>query len=454
MRVRNLCATLAVSALSGVTPAHADFQSALGEYNAGHYELAHAHFLALAELGDCSSQFNLAAMALKGQGGPKDAGSGVGWLEAAAANGCEQLVGNKVAGLAAKLSADESSAAAGIVARYGRDALHAQGVVNPDFNCREQVPASVLQSPAPEYPRLAADTHGAIVITELTIGVDGRARDPEILLAVPESGFAAAAIESWLNSRFVPASHGGAPVESRLQAKTLFATGAGSDLSGMDTYRSARPRADAGDPQAAYLVGLTATLDASLGISYVKAGQLLLGAARDGDSRAQYWVGSQLRASSACHGQANGAVWLRHAADGGSAAAQLLLATDLLSGGPSAAQAQARELLERASSSDSFYVRKHVAALLAASAADPVRDAGTALAVAVKLAAGEIQSDPQMFEVVGAAYAANGDFRAASAQQRIAVRKAQSLGWNTRLMTQRLAAYRDGRPWRGDLLGR
>ncbi len=439
--VRTLRA-LAVSALWGAMPVHADFQSALGEYNAGHYELAHAHFLALAELGDCSSQFNLAAMALKGQGGPKDAGSGVGWLEAAAANGCEQLVGNKVAGLAAQLSADESRAAAGIVARYGRDALHAQGVVSPDFSCREQVPA-----------RVARDTHGAIVITELTIGVDGLARDPEILLAVPESGFAAAAIESWLNSRFVPASRGGTPVESRLQAKSRFATGDGSDLSGMDAYRSARPRADAGDPQAAYLVGLTASLDASLQISYVRAGQLLLGAARDGDSRAQYWLGSQLRASAACHGEPNGAVWLRHAADGGSAAAQLLLATDLLNGDPSAAQAtQARELLERAASSDSFYVRKHVAALLAASAADPVRDAGTALAVAVKLAAGEIQSDPQMFEVVGAAYAASGDFRAASAQQRIALRKAQNLGWNTRLMTQRLAAYRGGRPWRGDLL--
>ena len=164
-------------------------------------------------------------------------------------------------------------------------------------------------------------------------------------------------------------------------------------------------------------------------------------------------MGSQLRASAACHGEANGAVWLRHAAAGGSAAAQLLLATDLLNGDPSAAQAaQARELLERAASADSFYVRKHVVALLAASALDAVRDAGTALAVAVKLAAGEIQSDPQMFEAVGAAYAANGNFRAASAQQRIAIRKARTLGWNTRLMTQRLAAYRDGRPWRGDLL--
>jgi len=451
--VRSVCATLAVSALSSATPAHADFQTALGEYNAGHYEVAHAQFLALAELGDCSSQFNLGAMALKGQGGPKDAGSGVGWLQAAAGNGCERLVGNKVAGLTAKLSADESRAAAGIVARYGRDALHTQGIVSPDFSCREQVAASVLQAPAPEYPRLAGDTRqGAIVITELTIGVDGLARDPEILLAVPETGFPAAAVESWLNSRFEPASRGGAPIESRLQAKSLFAIEGGSGLSGMDAYKSARQRADAGDPVAGYLVGLTATLDASLGISSARAGQLLLASARDGDSRAQYWVGSELHATAVCHSQVNGAVWLRHAADGGSASAQLMLATDLLSADPTGAQAaQARSLLERAATSDSFYVRKHVVALLAASPLDAVRDPGTALSVATKLAAGEIQSDPQMFEAVGAAYAASGDFRQASAQQQIAIRKARSLAWNTRGMTQRLAAYRDGRPWRGDL---
>jgi len=453
VRVRSVCATLGLSALSSAIPVHADFQAALREYNAGHYDVAHAQFLALAELGDCSSQFNLGAMALQGQGGPKDAGSGVGWLQAAAGNGCERLVGNKVAGLTAKLNADESAAAAGIVARYGRDALHTQGIVSPDFSCREQVAASVLLAPAPEYPHLAGDTRqGAVVITELTIGVDGLARDPEILLAVPETGFPAAAVESWLNSRFVPASRGGAPIESRLQAKSLFAVEAGSGLSGMDAYKSARQRADAGDPVAAYLVGLTATLDASLGISSARAGQLLLAAARDGDSRAQYWVGSELHATSLCHGQVNGAVWLRHAADGGSASAQLMLATDLLSADPSAAQAaQARSLLERAATSDSYYVRKHVVALLAASPLDAVRDPGTALSVAMKLAGGEIQSDPQMFEAVGAAYAANADFRQASAQQQLAIRRARSLAWNTRVMAERLAAYRGGRPWRGDL---
>ena len=73
--------------LVGSAAVRADFQSALKDYNAGRYETAHAQFLSLAELGDCSSQFNLGAMALKGQGGPKDIASGVGWLQAAAGNG-------------------------------------------------------------------------------------------------------------------------------------------------------------------------------------------------------------------------------------------------------------------------------------------------------------------------------------------------------------------------------
>jgi uncharacterized protein len=445
-------AALVSAALLVSAAAHADFQAALRDYQAGHYDSAHSQFLALAELGDCSSQFNLGAMALKGQGGPKDTASGVGWLEAAAANGCERLVGNHLAALSAKLSPEESHAAAAILARYGPEALHAQGIVNPDFSCRDLSAATVLSAPVAEYPsQLPAPRQEAVVITALTIGVDGHARDPEILVSVPRPEFAAAAVEAWMNSLFTPAHRGGQAVVSRLQAKTLFGI-EGQTLADARPYKTARTAADAGDLAAQYLVGVTATLDSSLGISSARAEQLLLGAARDGDSAAQYWVGSQLRATAACHSQADGTVWLRHAADGGSASAQLVLASDLLNATPGDAQVrQARTLLERAAASDSYYVRKHVAALLAASPSDAVRDPPTALDVAMKLAAGEIKSDPQMFEVVAAAYAANGDFHNAVAQQELAMQKAQSLGWNTSVMGERLSAYRHNKPWRGDL---
>jgi hypothetical protein len=453
MTVTSIRLASCAGALSIAVAAHADFRAALADYNAGRYDAAHQQFLGLAELGDCSSQFNLGAMALKGQGGPKDSGSGVGWLRAAVANGCEKLIGDRLAALETRLDATERRAAEEIVARYGHEALRAQGIVEPDFSCRTDSPATLLNSPAPEYPPSAGARRPALVITALTIGVDGLARDPEILLALPGEGFAAAAVEAWLNSRFAPATRAGAPVESRLPAKLVFGVEGSQGLAGIEALRGARERADAGDAHAAYTTGLAATLDASLGISSARAGQLLLSAARDGEAEAQYWVGRELRATAACHPRIDGAVWLRHAAEGGSAAAQLILAVDLLAGTPSAAQlASARSLLEQASGADSFYVRKHVAALLAASPLDAVRDPATALRVALKLAAGEIQTDPQMFETLAAAYAASGDFGSAVAQQRIAVRKAEALGWDTRLMKRRLGEYRAGRAWPGALL--
>ena len=443
-------ALLARAAAASAAPT--DFQSALGDYRAGRYDAARTQFLSLAELGNCSAQFNLAAMALHGQGGARDPGSGAGWLQAAAGNGCSDLVAGHLAGLTAKLSPEEARAAADIMARYGPQTLEAQGVVNPEFICGDITQPSAVEATAAETPVAARGRRQpAIVITALTVGADGRARDPEVLFALPGDPFAAAAVEAWLNSYFTPAQRAGSAVAARLQAKTLFADPA--PLADAEVIRKARPAAEAGDPAAAYLVGLTALHDSSVGISKARAKELLLGAAREGNADAQYWTGSQLRASAACHPRADGAVWLRHAADGGNAAAQLLLAQDLLAGTPSASQtAQARALLAQAARADSYYVRKHVVALLATSPLDVVRDPHAALELARQLAAGAIKVDPQMYETVAAAYAANGDFKNAAAQQQLAVQTARGLHWDTRTMAERLEEYRRGTAWRGDLL--
>jgi TPR repeat protein len=458
-------ATLAVNALTALTvavltapqlsvanAAPADFQAALAEYHAGHYEAAHAAFLSLAELGNCSAQFNLGAMALHGEGGPKDLGSGAGWLQAAAGNGCGELVANHLTSLTGKLNLEETRAAADIMARYGPEALQAQGVTDPEFICHNMTPPSAVSATVAEAPAAArGKRQPAMVITALSVGADGRARDPEILFALPDESFAAAAVEAWLNTLFTPAQRGGNAVAARLEAKTLFAHTA--PLADAEVIRKARSAADAGDPAASYLIGLAALHDPSLGITGARAKHLVLGAARDGNPDAQYWVASQLRASVACHPRATGEIWLRHAADGGSASAQLLLAQDLLAGSPSAAQAtQAQSLLAQAARANAYYVRKHVVALLAGSTLDSVRDPPAALELAKQLAAGPVRSDPQMYEVVAAAYAANGDFRNASAQQRLAVDKARGLGWNVHTLTERLDAYRHDRAWHGDLL--
>jgi hypothetical protein len=286
----------------------------------------------------------------------------------------------------------------------------------------------------------------------LSIGADGFPRDPQILIADPATGFAAAAVEAWMHGRFSPASRGGVPVASQIQVHYVFTREADVDLWSTAPLKQARQAADAGDPGAEYRVGLASY--GTVSGSSPRAEDFLLRAARDGNPQAQAWIGARLQATAACHRDINGAVWLRRAAQGGAAPAQVLLARDLLSGTPGAAQvAEARALLASAAPSPDYYVMKHAAGLLAASPIEAVRDPATALSIARRLAAGEIQSDPQMFEVIAAADAVNGDFAGAAAEEQTAIRKASTLGWSTRDMQERLEAYRARRVWHGDLFG-
>jgi hypothetical protein len=359
------------------------------------------------------------------------------------------MVGDRIASLKGALSAQEQRTAADILGRYGHEALHAAGIVDPDLECRERTRAALLQGTSPEYP-ISDKRRNGLVIGELTIGVDGRPRDPEVLLAAPDEAFAAPAVEAWMHSRFTPATRNGTPVESRLQVRLPFVITGGEALWSSAPYKDARAAADAGDPAAEYLVGLAATADPALGMSPARGAQLVIFAARDGNPQAQYWLGAQLRSVAACHPQASGAAWLRHAAAGGDASAQLALAAELVSASPNQA-GEARALLERAAAADSYYVRKHVVALLAASPIAALRDPTTAQQVASRLAGGDIQSDPQMFEALAAAAAAAGDFAGAVAQQQTAIRKARDLAWNTHAMEERLASYKGGKAWAGDL---
>lgn len=449
MKATIRCAALASLALGAA--ARADFNAALADYKAGHYDSARHQFTEMAELGDCSAQFNLGVMVMQGQGGPRDVGAGVGWLKAAAANGCQDVVGGRVEALKGSLTSQEEHKAADVLEHYGHDALHAAGIVDPVLDCPDRSRAAVLQAPMPEYPQ-AGNHRNGLVIGELTIGVDGRVRDPEILFAAPDEAFAAAAIEAWLHSRFTPASRNGQPVETRQQLRMPFAIAGGEALWSSAAYKDSRAAANAGDPAAEYLVGLAAPGDPSLGVGPARGTELVILAARDGNPKAQYWLGEQLRSVQACHPQQSGTAWLRHAAAGGDASAQVTLAADLVSGSPSDAQvSEARGLLQHAAAADSYYARKHVVALLAASPLAALRDPATAQQVAFKLSAGGIQCDPQMFEALAAAAAAAGDYAGAVARQETAIRKARDLAWNTHAMEERLASYKGGKAWQGDL---
>ena len=62
-----------------------------------------------------------------------------------------------------------------------------------------------------------------------------------------------------------------------------------------------------------------------------------------------------------------------------------------------------------------------------------------------------IEADPQMFEALAVAYAANRDFWEAAAKEKTAIKKASVLRWNTQLMEQRYATYHHSQPWAGDV---
>jgi hypothetical protein len=94
---------------------------------------------------------------------------------------------------------------------------------------------------------------------------------------------------------------------------------------------------------------------------------------------------------------------------------------------------------------------KHAVALLAASPRESLRNGSLALEAANKLADTWLRGDPQAMEAVAAAYAVNGKFKDAASRQQKAIRLATRLHWNISLMTERLAAYRSGQHWTGDL---
>ncbi len=424
-----------IAALLAV-PAHADFRAGVEQYAAGNFDAARVEFLGLAALGDGASQYNLGAMSLQGQGVHKDVGTGVGWLMAAAQNGYVKIPAERLDEMHAKLSTAQQDHAQSIVSRYGREAL--LRTVLPEIPLEATCPgaADVLAS-APE----AARRGNAIVIIESTVGVDGRARDPDVLVALPSERAAPDALSQLLRTQFKPAMRGDAPVESRVIARF----GAGSDS-------SLRAEAQTGDASAQYVVGLIGVADPAAGISAARAQGLILSAAQAGNAEAQRWIARRLEFLDGCGQEGKRLRWLNQAALGGNAAAQVELARHLLRGTPTAsAFAQVREYLAAGAKSGKVYAQKHAIAVLAASPLQQARSASMASSAARQLARAGMDADPQVLETIAAAHAAAGEYDRAVAQQESAIAKARELTWNTRAMEERLAAYRNRAPWRGEL---
>lgn len=436
--------------------AAADFPQAMNDYNAGSFDAARSQFLILAALGDAPSQFNLGAMATQGQAQPKNPGAAVGWFTAAAENGSRQLAADKLAAMRARLTDEQRATADDIVAHYGRTALEktALPVPTPGSHCGNFQHARATRVTPADYPFKGkyGDQDG-FVILRLKISLSGVASDPEVMMVVPGPEFAASAIDTWMKARYVPATQDGQPVESEMTTKSIFRMTDGGVLWDFGALKALREQALTGAPAAQYQIGLAATLDPSLGIPAPQAYRLLLSAAQGGSPGAQYWAASNFVNVANCTLSDKRMPWLKAAADAGAGPALLALARQMLAAESSAdQQAQARALLQQAAQSNNYYVQKHVIALMAAAPIPAVHDPATAKAAAERLSAWGVESDPQMYEALAAAAAANGDYWKAGNAQWTAVKRGKELNWNTQWMEERLALYRRSRPWSGDLL--
>jgi uncharacterized protein len=442
-------------------PVSADFALAIETYRAGKYDEARAQFQELAELGHGASQFNLGAMLLRGEGIEPDPGTAIGWLRASIENGYDGITLARLQEGEAQLSEAQRRAVGEVVARYGRealservlpryDALVCKRAFEPPRSARLAKPDFLPLKPKPTQRRFVANS--GIVIVDFIVGVDGVPRDPQVVAAAPARVFDKEALSAALRSRFTPAQLDGKPVEMRYAIRTSFRmdrVGVWND----ENIEQVKRRAEEGETEAQFVVGLLGTLDSELGIPRPKAQRFMLSAAQAGNADAQYWIAGELTREGICNdAPGKSRIWLQQAARSPLVPAKLELVYAMLAD-PAAAQkvGDLQALLTDIIDGENPHALKHATALLSGVIAPQLQDKARALQAAQKLDRLEFELDPQVSEAIAAAHAVNGDFEQAAKFQQRALRTAQGLKWNTQLVEQRLAEYKTGKVWRGEL---
>jgi hypothetical protein len=265
-----------------------------------------------------------------------------------------------------------------------------------------------------------------------------------------------ATVNAILKSRFRPAMRNGLPTEFRTSIRITYSMQDGGMLWKLGAIKKMREAAEQGNPYAKYVIGLLGTLDPTLNVPEDKARQMIISAAQFGSAPAQYWVAQQLNLEQMCGSGEKMSRWLGQAAKGGDAGAQIdWVELKLASPADASEVAELKAMLTAAVANDNAYALKHAAAIFAVPANDQVGaqlvDKELALSTALRLKKYDTSVDPQVNDVMAAAFAVNDNFRDAVKQQERAVSKAQKLHWNTQNMEARLAAYNTGKLVTGDL---
>jgi len=144
---------------------------------------------------------------------------------------------------------------------------------------------------------------------------------------------------------------------------------------------------------------------------------------------------------------------LAKAAQSGDAVSQFLMGLLLLAEGPTAYE-KAATWLEAGTRAGHTHATKYLAAILATAPSPLIRNPQRARDLIEPLTKpGRLNSDPDVWQIRAAALAGLGSFDPAAESQRRAIELATQQGWDVAPLEQRVAAYRGGSAWQGDLLG-
>jgi TPR repeat protein len=448
------------AALSTAAPARADLYSAAKEYQQGHYSVAFKEFLSLAKLGQPLAQLNIAEMYDAGQGTAQSDIHAYAWASLAEANG-EAGAKALAEQIRPTLAPGSERIAGWIAAPYTQAALRRNllpiraPAATASQRARAQAgqcrPAAVDRHDYPAGARLNG-TEGDVVI-EFTVMSDGRARLPRVILGIPPDVFDRFAADTVLHSRFDRLAAGATPIHCAMFLRFKDWVGSGGSQHWTNFVDRTQRQAKSGQPMDQLLYGMLLVGLPQLGKGAGAGLPWFLKAAQAGLPLAQFEVGSSLLYGYGCeHDHAKAILWLRMAAAQNEPHAEIELALQALNAEENTQHLRtAKSWLESAAAQGSEDGKLYLAALLAASPATRVRDPTRALEL-LKGIFSDVRDDPTAYEIRAAARAAQGDFAHAVASERKAIREAKDLHWDLSPLEQRLASYRAGKPWYGDLL--
>ena len=296
-------------------------------------------------------------------------------------------------------------------------------------------------------------------LAEMVVFVDasGQVRDVLLTESIPAKNLSATIVDELRRKTWTPADGPSGPVPGQSRFRIVYDLQQSKKSLGA-VAGELRRNARSGKPSSQYL--LSRVMKSSVGINRegFDVDTLLRQAAEGGERRAMLAIGSAApddddtpeadRPTELAHNRA----WLLKAAHAGSGTAQLLVALHSWAEGTDAGYARARHWLESANQTKEPAAAKYLAALLVSHSSNP-EDWKQARRLAESASQEwHDRSDPDTLQIVAAASALTGDFKAAIEAQTNAMALAGKAGWSITAFETRLAAYQSSRTVTDDIV--